>query len=184
VNLVIVFLILIGFVGVSFGADSTPNTFDTPFTIKLNQTISVENLSVTFLSVDDSRCPSDVTCIWEGRASTVFEISNQTQSDKITLSTNENMILHLNDYAINLIDLLPYPISTKDISKDYVATISISKNQISIFSPLKQFQNGVDSKLVVCKSDLVLTIKNNNGKPACVKSDTKTRLIERGWAIS
>ncbi|MBI2111757.1 MAG: hypothetical protein HYT44_05280, partial [Nitrosarchaeum sp.] len=84
-----------------------------------------------------------------------------------------------------LIDILPYPVSTKDISEEYVATINISKNKKEIvLSPLKQFKNGIKSNLIDCKPTLVLIIKNSDGSPACVKPDTKSRLFERGWATT
>ncbi|MBI5859510.1 MAG: hypothetical protein HZB73_02065, partial [Nitrosarchaeum sp.] len=91
--------------------------------------------------------------------------------------------LYADSYEINLVDILPYPVSTKDISEEYVATLSISKNKIGIvLSPLKQSKSGVKYDLIYCKSGLVLIMKNTNGSPACVKPETKTRLFERGWA--
>ena len=124
-----------------------------------------------------------MTCIWEGRASVTFHIYNQTQYRTITLTTGENATLYVDSYEINLIDILPYPVSVKDISKDYVATISISKNKNdSVLSPLKQSKSGVKPDLVDCNSSLVLIIKNSDGSPACVKPETKARLFERGWA--
>ena len=101
----------------------------------------------------------------------------------MTLITGENTPLYVDSYEINLIDILSYPVSVKDISKDYVATISISKNKNDIvLSPLKQSKSGVKPDLVDCKPSLVLIIKNSDGSPACVKLETKTRLFERDWA--
>ncbi|MDE1763901.1 MAG: hypothetical protein KGH88_06620 [Thaumarchaeota archaeon] len=51
-----------------------------------------------------------------------------------------------------------------------------------IGSPLKQFKSGVMPKDVKCKSDLQLIIKTEDGTPACVRSYTAQKLIERGWA--
>ena len=179
----IIFLILIGTVGLSFALEVKEIKSDEPFMIKLHQTLSIDNLDVTFWGMDDSRCPSDVTCIWEGRASVTLHIYNQTQYQTITLTTGENTTSYVDSYEINLINIIPYPVSTKDISKDYVATISISKNKNDIvLSPLKQSKNGVKPDLVDCKSSLVLIIKNSNGSPACVKLETKAKLFERGWA--
>ena len=179
---VVIFLILVGTVGVSFALEPKEIELDEPLMIKLHQTLSLDNFNMTFSGVTDSRCPSDVTCIWEGRASATFHIYNQIHSQTIILTTNENATSYVNSYEINLIDILPYPVSTKDISDEYVATISISKNkQEIVLPPLKQSKNGVKSDLVDCKHTLVLIIKNSDGSPACVKPDTKTRLFERGW---
>ena len=179
---VIIFLILIGTVGVSFAESPSSISID-PFMIKLHQTLSVDSLDVEFSGIDDSRCPSDVTCVWEGRASVILHIFNQTQYQTITLTTGETTTWHLDSYEINLIDVSPYPVSTKDISEEYVATISISKNKSEIvLPPLKQSKNGVRSDLIEYKSVLVLIIKNSDGSPACVKPETKAQLINRGWA--
>ena len=182
---IVIFLILIGTVGISFALEPKEIELDEPFMIKLHQTLSVDNLDVTFSEIEDSRCPSDVTCIWEGRASVMLRIYNQIQYQTIILTTGENTTLHVDLYQIKLIDILPYPVSTKDISKEYVATISISKiKKETVLSPLKQSKNGVKSDLVECKSVLVLIIKNSDGSPACVKPETKMRLFERGWTAN
>jgi hypothetical protein len=179
----IIFLILIGTVGLSFALEPKEIKLDESFMIKLHQTVSIDNLDVTFWGIDDSRCPSDVTCIWEGRASITLHIYNQTQYQTIILTTGENTTSYVDSYEINLIDILPYPISTKNISDEYVATISISKNKNeTVLPPLKQSKSGVKSDLVDCKSFFVLIIKNSDGSPACVKLETKARLFERGWA--
>lgn len=174
------FLILIGTVGFSFALDS--EKLDDPFVIKLHQTIYVDTLSVEFLKIEDSRCPSDVTCVWEGRASVILRIYNQTQYQTITLTTDQNLTFNIDSYEIHLIDVLPYPVSTKDISDEYTAKINISKNKQDLLSPLKQFKNGVKSELVECKSTLVLIKKTSDDSPACVKPETKARLLERDWA--
>ncbi len=176
---------MIGTVGLSFALEPKEIELDKPFMIKLHQTLTIDNLNMTFSGVEDSRYPSDVTCIWEGRASVMLHIYNQIQSHTITLTTGENTTSYVNSYEINLIDLLPYPVSTKDISEEYVATISISKNKIGIvLPPLKQSKSGIKSDLVDCKPALVLIIKNSDGSPACVKPETKARLFERGWTAN
>ena len=51
-----------------------------------------------------------------------------------------------------------------------------------IFSPKKQMVMGVTVFDVVCREGLQLIFKLTNGYPACVKSSTAEKLIERGWA--
>lgn len=50
-----------------------------------------------------------------------------------------------------------------------------------LLSPLQQFQSGIDANDVKCVQGLQLVIKAEDGSPACVKQDTATKLIERGW---
>jgi hypothetical protein len=181
----VIFLILILPIGVSFALEQQGMTSNDHVMINLHQTKSIDNLEVTFSEIDDSRCPSDVTCIWEGRASVTLDIYDHLQNQTIILTTNEIPSKNIGIYKISLIDISPYPVSTKDISQDYVATISVSKNQqISISSPLKQFKNGTKPELVECNSGLSLIIKNNDGHPACVKPETKVQLIDRNWATN
>src|SRR2546427_5075686 len=50
-------------------------------------------------------------------------------------------------------------------------------------SPLKQFQSGISANNIICKEGLQLIIKETDGSPACVKSETSKILVERGWAM-
>lgn len=52
----------------------------------------------------------------------------------------------------------------------------------NLWSPLKQFMSGIPVEEIKCKENLALVIKVSNGNPACVKPETKQKLIERGWA--
>ena len=52
----------------------------------------------------------------------------------------------------------------------------------TITPPLKQIANGILSNDVVCSEGLQLILKMTNNSPACVKSTTVEKLIERGWA--
>lgn len=49
-------------------------------------------------------------------------------------------------------------------------------------SPYAQLRQGVEPQDIRCKNDLILITKHD-GTPACVFPETKTKLIERGWAI-
>ncbi len=55
----------------------------------------------------------------------------------------------------------------------------LSVKQQSIF-PLKQFNAGITMDEIQCKESSVLVAKHDNS-PACVKPETKIKLIERGW---
>ncbi len=60
--------------------------------------------------------------------------------------------------------------------------ISQEIQKTTVLSPLKQLKNGILPQDIKCKEGLILTIKISDGSPACVKSETKAKLIERGWA--
>jgi len=88
-------------------------------------------------------------------------------------------------YLIQLIELAPYPYSTDVIQPDeYTATLKITKyeelqEEQIILPPLKQVKLGQEPS---CKENLVLITKYN-GAPACVKPETREKLIARGWTL-
>jgi len=49
-------------------------------------------------------------------------------------------------------------------------------------TPKQQTNSGILPSKVECKAGLELIFKSTDGTPACVKPETKTKLIERGWA--
>lgn len=56
--------------------------------------------------------------------------------------------------------------------------------EIEKFSPAKQINFGVLPEDVKCRESLVLVLKSISNSPACVKSESISKLIERGWGIS
>ena len=143
-----------------------------------------ENLAVSFLNVlEDSRCPSDVTCIWQGKASLSFSMSQDLKT-KIILDTYEqNTVTVFGKYQIELIGVKPYPISTAQIkNEDYTAVLKILKiSQSNALSPLKQLQSGILRGDIQCKAGLELVFKSSDNSPACVMPKTAEKLIERYW---
>ena len=169
--------------------ESMPSINETQFQLKINQTASIEssNIKVKFLNVTgDSRCPSDVTCVWEGQIKIfVHIIKNNHDLGDFNLTSRggqKNLALQSFDgYLIQILKVEPYPTSGKRIlPSDYVSTFVISKT--SVLSPLKQFKLGIVLKNINCNNNFQLVIKAKDGTPACVKPETATKLIELGWA--
>ena len=68
--------------------------------------------------------------------------------------------------------LSPYTAVVSKCASDYIPT------------PLGQFRFGINAINIQCVEDYELIIKSSNSLPACVTSETKSKLIERGWAKS
>jgi len=49
--------------------------------------------------------------------------------------------------------------------------------------PRKQFRAGIPSEEIKCKEGLDLVIKVSSSSPACVKPQSKQKLLELGWAV-
>ena len=48
-------------------------------------------------------------------------------------------------------------------------------------APLKQIESGLYVDEIQCKEDLVKVIKKSDNMPACIKSESKSKLIQRDW---
>ncbi|OYD91885.1 hypothetical protein CDG76_24875 [Nostoc sp. 'Peltigera membranacea cyanobiont' 210A] len=111
-------------------------TFNTPFYLKYGKTayLPTENIEIKFSKViQDSRCPSDVTCIWQGQVIIGLDIiknGKQVSTLMLTLVPGRDAlpIQFLDKYSVTLIGVSPYPNSKKTIVlKDYIAKIVVSK---------------------------------------------------------
>ncbi|MGI0060521.1 MAG: hypothetical protein ACREBJ_12220, partial [Nitrosotalea sp.] len=176
----------------------TPSTFgDMPssqkiiqFQLKVNQTASEpDNINVKFLNVtEDSRCPTGVTCIWQGKSTIIVNVIKNNQNlgnSSLTSGLGENnaTVTIPGGYSLQVLQIEPYPTNgTKIPLSDYVATFAISKS--GIMSPLEQFRSGTSVKQVQCMTGLELVIKSENNSPACVLHSSVSILMDRGWAIS
>lgn len=113
-----------------------PAFLDTQFQLKVNQTafLEIQGIRVKFLDVtEDSRCPSDVVCIWAGQVTVLVNVLKDDQ-DMGNLSLTDqagNEALNtktFDNYSIKLVKVDPYPISTEKIElADYIATFVVAK---------------------------------------------------------
>lgn len=90
--------------------------------------LSIDNsLKFTITEINDSRCPSDVVCIWAGKADVKIKVESPVPGT-ITLSTYDNQVDTVGSYSFKIIDVSPYPISTKTIKlDDYIILLKIEK---------------------------------------------------------
>jgi hypothetical protein len=103
------------------------------FKLPIGQTAAIasENLTIRFLEVvSDSRCPLNVTCIWEGRASSLIQFSRGNASDQMVLTesgSNDQTQDSFLNYRVTF-HLEPYPGEVKNIpKKDYWLQLAIIK---------------------------------------------------------
>ena len=104
------------------------------FKIKYGQELTVkgQNLKVKFGSLlDDSRCPTDVKCVWEGDAKILISVRRaNARASNIELHTSAHFKQagKYQRYVIKLVALDPYPRTRgKEKQGDYVATLLITK---------------------------------------------------------
>ncbi len=108
----------------------------TPFNIPFAGTNHTPDDEVTvnfFEVVSDSRCPSDVTCVWEGESSVKLNLKIGAESEDLILSTHLKMGQGpqkdtIGGYIISLLEVTPYPISTVDVpEEDYEIRLQIDE---------------------------------------------------------
>ncbi len=96
----------------------SPSPDSPPYTITLTQgnkvVISEESLTVELLAVKDSRCPSDVQCVWEGHAAVTVQVGKPgSQHEILVIGTRARPGMNLpyeaiyGSYRFSLLGLEP-----------------------------------------------------------------------------
>ena len=104
------------------------------FLLKIGHSAMIrgEDLEIGFKQVsEDSRCPRDVTCVWEGRVVVVVEICKNDTSHRTELIqpglTDQAVTAYYEDYTL-LFSVGPYPEEGSDIVvDDYRLRLTVSK---------------------------------------------------------
>ena len=104
------------------------------FKLKVGQEVLVKDAGIKISGitvVEDSRCPTGVTCIWAGNGKVSVHLS-KGKSDAVAVELNTNAgpkSSTYQGYEIRLVSLDPYPKNGVTIAKDdYVATLMVCKN--------------------------------------------------------
>jgi hypothetical protein len=85
------------------------------------------SLQFQITEINDSRCPSDVICVWQGEAVVKIEVKSPL-TGTLELNTHNNLTDTIGSYSFELVDVSPYPVSTKTIELDeYQVTLLIEK---------------------------------------------------------
>ncbi|HUG41856.1 MAG TPA: hypothetical protein VMM12_15310 [Longimicrobiales bacterium] len=106
-----------------------------PFTLAPGAvaTLPSADLSVRFIEVSsDSRCPVDVTCVWEGDAGVAVETARDGREDVWALHTPTEALgpaaAELDGYVLRLLGLEPAPHSERRTAPgDYRATLRVDR---------------------------------------------------------
>lgn len=106
------------------------------FQLKIDQTafLKNENIIIKFLNVtQDSRCPSDVVCVWEGQVTALINIfldDEDLGNFELTSRAGykELALTNFSQYSIKLIKVEPWRTSKQRINiEEYIITLFVSK---------------------------------------------------------
>jgi hypothetical protein len=121
-------LVSIAVAAAACGSAAGPNLaqLNQPFQLAVGERAVAGGLSIRFTGVSaDSRCPSDVVCIWEGDGAVLVEtapLSGLGRVDTLHTSLNPKAI-DVGERSLALVALDPYPETTDPIpAGGYVAT--------------------------------------------------------------
>ncbi|MCL4266829.1 MAG: hypothetical protein KJ069_26855 [Anaerolineae bacterium] len=118
---------------------SAPTTnLDEPFALAgdAETVVGTEGLTLHFERVlEDSRCPTQVDCVWSGQAR-ILIVASQPGQEPVELEFNTNPtpdqtvdLLPAYGYTVQLIQLDPYPQTTDPILfADYRAQLVVTRN--------------------------------------------------------
>lgn len=104
-------------------------------TLRVNETQVVTldsgSFEIKLLNIEDSRCPSDVQCVWSGQVTATVSVTSSEQSlgnFDLTLRPGQDdlAIQKIDCYSIKLVQVVPYPNTTQNIDiLDYFTTLTI-----------------------------------------------------------
>lgn len=102
------------------------------FSLPVGKTATVNGtgVKITFTSVkDDSRCPTDVQCVWAGDAKVELKVERNGATETTILSlTPPNNETASGDLRIRFVGLLPVPRQAdRDKPREYVAQLVVSR---------------------------------------------------------
>lgn len=133
-----VFPILLA-LGVSIAASCVRSTSAVPTEVILGQSLQLRigesarvkgtSVVVRVAGANDSRCPSDAVCVWAGDAAVALDVSGAdgvgNRTDTLYLRRQPTGVTY-GLYRIDLVDVQPYPVSTKpDAAR--VVTLRLSR---------------------------------------------------------
>lgn len=117
------------------------------FDLKIGEAafLQSEDIQVTLIGVtEDSRCPSDATCVWEGQVTVTVDARVKDEFfgtlNLTSRAAHEDLASKLlNGYGIRLLDVQPYPEMWKEITpSDYSASFIVIVDPIVTNAPLPE----------------------------------------------
>lgn len=135
-KLYISILFLCTLLSVISGCGKDEHNIGEEFTLRIGETASIkgEQLRIQFLEIsEDSRCPRNVTCVWEGRAIAVIDILHEDTSKQIMLTEHGLSDLSakekFGEYEL-LFRILPYPeeAEVQISTDDYRLELTVNKD--------------------------------------------------------
>ena len=124
--------------GQTYKREAVQAKLDTPFALTFGQIASMEDegIVIEFGDVtEDSRCPVNVTCVWEGQVTVALNISRDGKepgSFSLTSRTGHEKlaVADIDGYSIRLVKVEPLKTKEKIELAEYIITLRVSKTHL------------------------------------------------------
>lgn len=165
----------------TIGNSSSPNLHTpSPFTVTMNKLVYLKNDTPMIKMTGN---PYDLVNLQIFNDSNIHPMINKTIM--IDPDGSSSYFLYISGYLDGMYHVV---ISNANVTKTLSFHISegssTNHNSTPMLLPLKQFKSYTAAKDVKCNQGFQLVIKLEDNSPACVKPETKIKLIERGWGIT
>ena len=125
-----VVLMLLAVALAACGRDGSAANLDEPIQLAPGQTavFKAQKLEVTFVDVaDDSRCPTDVTCFWQGAV--VVRLKIRSSGNETPHELIEQQPVTVDGYTVSLLATFPArgPQSQRIAPADYRVTLRVTR---------------------------------------------------------
>ena len=87
--------------------------------VPLGESVDVDGIKVSFNEIrEDSRCPRYTTCVWEGRARVIIQVTDEQENTKEYMifigatrpDESDNKVIYRSEEVVfEVLDLKPYP---------------------------------------------------------------------------
>lgn len=112
-------------------ATRQPLPLDTPFSLQVGQSERVDDLEITLAGIsEDSRCPPDVQCVWQGQVGVQLEVAAAgDEMEPLTLTSVMSPTMSLPDHQITLVSVEPGPAEAGSSipPAEYVVTLQVAE---------------------------------------------------------
>ena len=150
---------------------------NTEFELKINQTANIEseNIKIKFLDIlEDSRCPSDVQCVWQGQARVLVNVEKNGQDlgdfILIDLADKEDLrIKDFNGYTIKLLKVMPYPKINEKVETDTTIRLIVEKGKINEIELIEIITDR--DVYTQYGNDVEIKVKNNGLNPVTLTAN-------------
>jgi hypothetical protein len=111
------------------GRHGSAATLNAPIQLAPGQSavFDAENLEVKFVAIDsDSRCPSDVACVWAGEVVVRLAVRKDRRTKELAIKGNQN--LPVEGFVVSVLEVLPPASSSQRIAPaDYRVTLKVAR---------------------------------------------------------